>query len=558
MRNTIALSETMPKASQWKNKRCLCLERNSCKVILIILLWQFSTSLIYNLLFKPSVYVQYLDSKTSIALTCMGAFILLFSPLAGIVSDVKLGRFKVLKYSTHIMLVAIIVTLVALILLPTINKKVGFHFYLILSLLGFAFMLYYCGRLFFLVSIIQFGTDQLRDSPSNLSVLFLHMFLWLNNLSNLLTVLVWNIPGPKITLNASHNIIHINTTKVIVLEVILSLSAISSIIVMSVVNMNHSSFLTDSIKGNPYRLVCSVIRFAIQHKKPIRRSAFTYCGNENPSRIDYGKKIYGGPFTTEQVEDVKVFLSISAVLLSLGPIFLLDLSASTHFNHYRRHYLNSNTTFKKVLVDNGLVSPLLISVCIPFYLIVKPFCSRFIPSMFKRIGFSISLLTAMFVVYLIYNSIAAPDDFTLGNGHVRCKSNTTKFILQKKIISLPEVYMLILQHIVSALYEMLLYISVWEFICSQSPQYMKGLLFGLLYSIRAFYQLMAAVLLYVFFSEWTLPILSCQSGYFVLNITVGLVSLCFFTITARSYKYRKRDDICNIYQYAENYYSNIQ
>ena len=133
MRNTIAL--TMPKVSQWKNKRCLCLERNSYKVILIILLWQFSTSLIYNLLFKPLMYEQYLDSETAITLTCMGAFILLFSPLAGIMYDVKLGRFKVQKYSTHIMLVAIIVTLLALILVSTINKKVGFLFYLIVALL---------------------------------------------------------------------------------------------------------------------------------------------------------------------------------------------------------------------------------------------------------------------------------------------------------------------------------------------------------------------------------------------------------------------------------------
>ena len=58
--------------------------------------------------------------------------------------------------------------------------------------------------------------------------------------------------------------------------------------------------------GNPYKLVYGVIQFAIKHKHPIKRRAFTYCNDERPSRIDYGKQSYGGPFTTEQVEDVNL------------------------------------------------------------------------------------------------------------------------------------------------------------------------------------------------------------------------------------------------------------
>ena len=82
---------------------------------------------------------------------------------------------------------------------------------------------------------------------------------------------------------------------------------------------------------------------------------------------------------------------------------------------------------------------------------------------------------------------------------------------------------------------------------------MKGLLFGLFYSIKAFFQLLAAVLTYLFF------VFSCQLlGYFLFNLAIGLVSLVIFIFVARRYKYRKRDDICNIYQYAEDYYSNIK
>ena len=49
---------------------------------------------------------------------------------------------------------------------------------------------------------------------------------------------------------------------------------------------------------------------------------------ERPSRIDYTKERYGGPFTTEQVEDVKTFVRILLFLVSLGPIFVMEVSSS--------------------------------------------------------------------------------------------------------------------------------------------------------------------------------------------------------------------------------------
>ena len=42
--------------------------------------------------------------------------------------------------------------------------------------------------------------------------------------------------------------------------------------------------------------------------------------DELPSRLDLGKEKYGGPFTIEQVEDVKAFLGILHVLLTIDLI----------------------------------------------------------------------------------------------------------------------------------------------------------------------------------------------------------------------------------------------
>ncbi len=60
-------------------------------------------------------------------------------------------------------------------------------------------------------------------------------------------------------------------------------------------------FLKEPRAQNPFQLIYKVIKYAIKTKHPRCRSAFIYCEDELPSRIDFGKRKYGGPFTTEEV-----------------------------------------------------------------------------------------------------------------------------------------------------------------------------------------------------------------------------------------------------------------
>ena len=46
-------------------------------------------------------------------------------------------------------------------------------------------------------------------------------------------------------------------------------------------------------------VVYNVIKYALQNKHPQCRSAFTYSENELPSRMNFGKRMYGVPFITE-------------------------------------------------------------------------------------------------------------------------------------------------------------------------------------------------------------------------------------------------------------------
>ena len=61
---------------------------------------------------------------------------------------------------------------------------------------------------------------------------------------------------------------------------------------------------------NPLKIIIKVLTYSFKHKYPERWSAFTYWENYIPSRIDLGKAKYGGPFTYEQVEDVKVMFRL--------------------------------------------------------------------------------------------------------------------------------------------------------------------------------------------------------------------------------------------------------
>ena len=182
------------------------------------------------------------------------------------------------------------------------------------------------GYIMFNANIIQFGMDQLYDSPSEDSVLFIHWFVFTSHLAQamvtiIVEVLLFIIIGMPLFYNIPVKSMAAFTSPMAPLIVI----GISSWIIHK---YKRHWFMIDQASRNPYKLVYKVIKFAVQHKTPIRRSAFTYCEDELPSRMDLGKNKYGGPFTTEQVEDVTAFLEILCVLLSMGPFSASDVAAN--------------------------------------------------------------------------------------------------------------------------------------------------------------------------------------------------------------------------------------
>ena len=366
------------------------------------------------------------------------------------------------------------------------------------GLADFLVLVMYVGFVGFSANVIQLGMDQLHDSPGEDQSLFVHWFMWLYYISVFLTQLGWSFIATS-SLFAFDGVTYFG---VILLLLIPLLVTVLFIVTLCVVHCRRRWFLIEPGRVNPYKLVSRVTKFASQHKIPIRRSVFTYCEDELPSGLDLGKNKYGGPFTTEEVEYIKAFYEILKVLFSLGTVFFLDFIGNSMLPLFAKHNIpnfEQNNIFDNnsyliirsydetlghsILITNGLLSPLLMVVCIPLYLcLICPFMSRYVPGMLKRMGLGMLLVLLSLVATFAMDTVAhlmIKEVFCMYSDHPDSLSPSTHF----KDIT----YLFVLQHTLSSLSDMLIYIGVFEFICSQSPTSMKGLLIGLVYAIKGLF-----------------------------------------------------------------------
>ncbi len=76
------------------------------KLSIILLLWHFSTSFLYNILLRQPSYFQLDNTNIGILTATFLKTPFLFSPLAGFLADARFGRMKVLLFGTYSMITA--------------------------------------------------------------------------------------------------------------------------------------------------------------------------------------------------------------------------------------------------------------------------------------------------------------------------------------------------------------------------------------------------------------------------------------------------------------------
>lgn len=272
------------------------------KGVILVLVWNF---LVYN----TGLYMiknilnrhKYSNLVISLILVCVGITL----PVAGWLADVRFGRYKVICWSIWTM------WLTSMLLATTnvVMMLVGSYDENPLHMLTLLFtVLNVIGWGGFQANVIQFGVDQLTDASTTEITSFLAWYNWCLPTSGLVVL-------PFTCMTEGYTLIG-------QLFVCTGLS-----LVISLNYLFNNYLIKEPVTQNPFRLIYQVVKYAMRNKHPRQRSAFTFHGKDDlPSRIDFGKLKYGGPFTTEQIEDVKTFFRI------IGVISIVSAATAAHFD----------------------------------------------------------------------------------------------------------------------------------------------------------------------------------------------------------------------------------
>ena len=227
-------------------------------------------------------------------------------PFFGLLADVWIGRYKAILTGIVLCFLSWLIGGIGYILYCyNVSVKLMWSFYCISVIFGA--IGYGCFR----ANIIQFNIDQIVGASSK----------------ELNTIIYWHtvsLPAVSIIFNFLHCFI------TLIQRYFLLSTFIMSGVSVSLVLVSHSLFKDKleniSLIKNPIKLIVRVLCYARKYKYPENCSALTYWEEDAPSQIDLGKEKYGGPFTDEEVEDVKT-------IFRMLPFFIAIACYAFSFHH---------------------------------------------------------------------------------------------------------------------------------------------------------------------------------------------------------------------------------
>jgi peptide/histidine transporter 3/4 len=491
--------------------------------------------IVWNILVMNLLY--YLLTQTS--LEGVHFIALLFTlPIAGWLADVYLGRYKVIQWSMWIMWVgSMLATLSSVVAqsvdsYASISEKVTAAI-LVLQVIGFAG---------YHANIYQFGVDQFPDASTNAIRSFISWFIW-TYAGCVAGHYIYGCIGKKYYVIGQCFI-----------SICLTITLITSFLLNGIL-------IKEPVVQNPYKLVYKVIKYALTNKHPQRRSAFTYCEDELPPRIDFGKSKYGGPFTTEQVEDVKTFLRVLAFMTfcSLVPGEAVIVSRHSHkliglISH--RGNTSSECFVRKITSDFQFLCGIIL---IPIHeFIVYPLLHRYfywVKSSYTFLFGEILQIARIVALELI--------EFEARHLHVRhYGSNMTMQCIfweeDGALSATVDSWWMTIPNILNSMSLILLGVGAYEFICAQTPYSMRGLIFGCANGSCAIFILIGYGISELFtrrLINWGTGTISCGFWYLLLIMLLMVVHTAILLILIKHYKRRKREDVLpNEHIFAERYY----
>ena len=302
------------------------------KAAILIIIWTATVGMLYNILLVTAVAMTYANIRPGVSILIFDsvtyatlAIIMMFYPLSGFIADVYCGRLRTVIVSLGLLFCNVIVlclTELIIILYPPHHNMLrheglsslvnSFPGVLVILLFLTSLLLFIIGITGYQANFIQLGLDQLFEAPSHHLSLYIHYAIWSFHLGVVVVAVLismnwcshWETSNP-----GREDTIFVSTIIFSLLIIVFLLLLVSC--------CKYHWFSTNTGRHNPYKTVCKVISFARKHNYPLRRSAFTFCDKYVPSRLDFAKERFGGPFSTEKVENVKTFLRILTILLAI-------------------------------------------------------------------------------------------------------------------------------------------------------------------------------------------------------------------------------------------------
>ena len=475
--------------------------------------------IICNLLLLSAGFAQIqrnymLKSAFSIALPLV--FIIVF-PIAGVVADLCTGRFKVIQASIVLLIISSLFNIISLCLQGYLPSTVQTVFVVLGEVLCCT------GASCYLVCVFPFTADQLIGASGEQLSFAMYWIMWGFAIA-VHTILLSYIPLDNFDIIAQA-------------VSLLCVSAMAFIFWRwkGTLNTNHPLI-------NPYKLIFKVLTYSWKHKYPERRSALTYWEEKYPSRIDLGMSKYGGPFTVEEVEDVKTFFRLLPVIFCAGGCCVGTcisweklLIAELLFSEKNARILACSDAIQLVLSVFG----------IPIYhLIIYPFFYNYVPTMLRRIGLGLFLILLSFLMF-----------GTIGNV-LLCNSDTNVTCLflhsEDFNVSSDGLWWILLPSTAYNFGFLLSVITLFEFVFAQTPYSLQGLMTGLtILSLGLGLSFGYGV------CKLVLVVFSSTHSWFISSISLFVVTalyLIFFVCFSKRYVLRKRDDIVPIHLFAEEYF----
>ena len=305
------------------------------------------------------------------------------------------------------------------------------------------------------------------------------------------------------------------------------------------------------------------MKYAIKNRRPRQRSAFTYCEDEIPSRIDFGKSKYGGPFTTEQVEDVKTFFRMIGIVLITSAVY--GMTDETAFNDRIFRERVTEKTLRECSYTFFFADTFYITGTLLILLnetLIYPLFYRCLPSIkcYWKVVLGILLHLGRYIVLAILVAMAKQNylhtNEPFNNGTVQCPFHKDAVDLSNTL----DYRWFAIPNFISAISYLLIIIGGIEFFCAQVPYSMKGLLTGMFYGLFAVFLMVNGVTLTLFkvkSSIWkTGTIFSCEFWYLQMKIILFTIIVFIIFSLVKCYKKRRREDVLpNEQIFAERYYS---